>query len=302
MKKPYELSELKNCLGERVLTDVSMKQFTAFKSGGNADVVLFPQTIDELLFILKILKDVEIPYEIIGNGSNIIVTDGGIEGAVIILTQLKGITVKENTISALAGNLLSEVANAAMKNALTGMEFASGIPGSIGGAVYMNAGAYGGEIKDILKEVKFIDENNQLRTLTVDQLQMDYRTSIFSGNSHIIVSALFQLASSESNAIKEKMAQLNAQRRLKQPLNYPSAGSTFKRPEGYFAAKLIEDAGLKGFRIGGAMVSEKHAGFIINYENATSNDILSLIDEVQKKVYEQFSVTLIPEVRIIGKR
>lgn len=302
MKNQYDLSDFKNCLGERALSNVSMKQFTSFKTGGNADIALFPQTVEELIYILKTLKETKIPYEIIGNGSNIIVTDGGIEGAVIILTRLKKITVKENTISALTGNLLSEVANAAMKNALTGMEFASGIPGSVGGAVYMNAGAYGGEIKDILKEVQIIDENNQLSKLNIDQLQMGYRTSIFNGNGHIIVSALFQLTYGDQKSIKEKMAQFNAQRRLKQPLNYPSAGSTFKRPEGYFAAKLIEDAGLKGFRIGGAMVSEKHAGFIINYDNATSNDILSLIDAVQKKVYEKFSVTLIPEVKIIGKR
>lgn len=302
MENQFDVSALTKRLGDSVLLNASMKNYTTFKTGGNADILLIPKNADELLFILDHLKNNEIPYEMIGNGSNVIVTDRGVEGAVIVSSQMKDIAIHDNIISSMAGNLLSEVANAAMQNSLSGMEFASGIPGSVGGAVYMNAGAYGGEIKDILKEVKVINADLQTQTLTADMLQMGYRTSIFNTQHDIILSAQFELVCGEKESIKAQMNQLNSQRRLKQPLEYPSAGSTFKRPEGYFAAKLIEDAGLKGHRIGGAMVSEKHAGFIVNFDHATSGDVLSLIEHVQTHVYEQFAVMLIPEVKIIGRK
>lgn len=286
-----------------VIAGEQMCLHTSFKTGGPADVYVKADGIENIKYALNILKEENIPYFIIGNGSNILVSDRGIEGAVIEIGSLMNkITVYGRKIYAEAGALLSSVAAAAAENSLSGMEFASGIPGSIGGAVFMNAGAYDGEVKDIINYADVIDRyGNELR-LSRDELQLTYRHSSVQETGMIITGAEFELRQGEKSKIREKMSGFAVKRRDKQPLNFPSAGSTFKRPEGYFAGKLIEDAGLKGKKIGGAQVSEKHAGFIINTGEATSDDIISLIDCCIQTVYNKFNVKLVPEVRIIGRK
>ncbi len=286
-----------------VIAGEQMCLHTSFKTGGPADVYVKADGIENIKYALNILKEENIPYFIIGNGSNILVSDRGIEGAVIEIGSLMNkITVYGRKIYAEAGALLSSVAAAAAENSLSGMEFASGIPGSIGGAVFMNAGAYDGEVKDIINYADVIDRyGNELR-LSRDELQLTYRHSSVQETGMIITGAEFELRQGEKSKIREKMSDFAIKRRDKQPLNFPSAGSTFKRPEGYFAGKLIEDAGLKGKKIGGAQVSEKHAGFIINTGEATSDDIISLIDCCIQTVYNKFNVKLVPEVRIIGRK
>lgn len=286
-----------------VIAGEQMCLHTSFKTGGPADVYVKADGIENIKYALNILKEENIPYFIIGNGSNILVSDRGIEGAVIEIGSLMNkITVYGRKIYAEAGALLSSVAAAAAENSLSGMEFASGIPGSIGGAVFMNAGAYDGEVKDIINYADVIDRyGNELRLLR-DELQLTYRHSSVQETGMIITGAEFELRQGEKSKIREKMSDFAIKRRDKQPLNFPSAGSTFKRPEGYFAGKLIEDAGLKGKKIGGAQVSEKHAGFIINIGEATSDDIISLIDCCIQTVYNKFNVKLVPEVRIIGRK
>lgn len=286
-----------------VIAGEQMCLHTSFKTGGPADVYVKADGIENIKYALNILKEENIPYFIIGNGSNILVSDRGIEGAVIEIGSLMNkITVYGRKIYAEAGALLSSVAAAAAENSLSGMEFASGIPGSIGGAVFMNAGAYDGEVKDIINYADVIDRyGNELR-LSRDELQLTYRHSSVQETGMIITGAEFELRQGEKSKIREKMSDFAIKRRDKQPLNFPSAGSTFKRPEGYFAGKLIEDAGLKGKKIGGAQVSEKHAGFIINTGEATSDDIISLIDCCIQTVYNKFNVKLMPEVRIIGRK
>lgn len=286
-----------------VIAGEQMCLHTSFKTGGPADVYVKADGIENIKYALNILKEENIPYFIIGNGSNILVSDRGIEGAVIEIGSLMNkITVYGRKIYAEAGALLSSVAAAAAENSLSGMEFASGIPGSIGGAVFMNAGAYDGEVKDIINYADVIDRyGNELR-LSRDELQLTYRHSSVQETGMIITGAEFELRQGEKSKIREKMSDFAIKRRDKQPLNFPSAGSTFKRPEGYFAGKLIEDAGLKGKKIGGAQVSEKHAGFIINIGEATSDDIISLIDCCIQTVYNKFNVKLVPEVRIIGRK
>ncbi len=291
-------SENKICLEQ----NVPMCEHTSFKIGGNPDLFVTPQSIEELAIVLDFLKTENIEYFILGKGSNLLVSDKGIAGAVISTQRLDKITVEGDTVTAGAGASLAAVCVAAMKNGLTGLEFAYGIPGSVGGAVYMNAGAYGGEMSQVVLSAKGIDLNGKLVDIALDGMQLGYRTSIFKKNGTVVTEITFKLTYGNSDEIQSKMEDFMGRRRDKQPLQYPSAGSTFKRPEGYFAGALIEKNGLKGARVGGAMVSEKHAGFVINYDNATAKDVLTLMEEVQKKVLEADGVTLEPEIIYVGRK
>lgn len=290
-------------LGAGVEYNASMCKYTSFKAGGNASLLITPNSIPSLREIIVACKEHEIEYFILGNGSNVLVRDGGIDGAVIRLgSDLAKITLlDETTIFAEAGASLKSICMFALEHSLTGLEFAYGIPGTLGGAVYMNAGAYGGEMKDVLYSVSHIDTNGEFGELSKENLNLSYRHSAYAENGFVITSAVIKLQKGNSDDIKAKMNELLSKRKEKQPIEYPSAGSTFKRPEGYFAGALIEDCNLKGKEIGGAQVSEKHAGFIINKNKATASDILNLIKFVQDAVYKKHGVHLETEVKIIGK-
>ena len=296
------LEKLKEIFKE-VYINEPMKNHTSFRTGGPADVYVKADRAENIIKAIEMLKKENVEYTIIGNGSNLLVSDRGICGAVIeIGSMMNNISVEGEKIYAEAGALLSSLAAAAAENCLTGLEFASGIPGSVGGAVVMNAGAYDGEIKDAIDYADVIDNESNILRLTKDELGLSYRHSVIDEKKMIVIGAGFRLKEGDGRAIKEKMADFAARRREKQPLNYPSAGSTFKRPEGHFAGKLIEDAGLKGKTIGGAQVSQKHAGFIINTGDATTEDILELMDCCVETVYNKFGVRLEPEVRFIGRK
>ena len=286
---------------ERVFTGEAMSRHTTFKIGGPADYFLMPDKDTDVGRIVKICKESAIPYFILGNGSNLLVGDGGYRGAVIqIYKNMSAVTVEGTEITVQAGALLSSVAAAAKNAALTGFEFAGGIPGTMGGAVVMNAGAYGGEMKDVLKEVTVMDEEGEIVTLPADKLELGYRTSIIKTAGYIVLEAKLQLKEGNPEVIRETMKDLTIRRTTKQPLEYPSAGSTFKRPEGYFAGKLIMDSGLAGYQVGGAQVSEKHCGFVINAGGATARDVRTLMDNVRDIVYKKYGVTLEPEVKFLG--
>lgn len=278
-----------------------MHKHTSFKTGGNASFFVTPSNKNELVRLVSALNENGCKYQIIGNGSNLLVSDKGYDGVVVCIgKKYSDVTVNENTICACAGALLSKIASVALKNSLEGFEFASGIPGSIGGAVMMNAGAYGGEMKDVVVKTEYADKNGTVKTVVGSEHNFAYRTSRFN-DGEVILSSCIELKCGNYDEIKQRMSELNSKRREKQPLEYPSAGSTFKRPEGYFAAKLIDDANLRGYQIGGAMVSKKHCGFIINYDNATSSDIYNLMNYVKNTVYDKFAVRLENEVRLIGE-
>lgn len=285
---------------EYVKTEEPMAKHCTFRCGGNAEVYVTPGNIDELVHIVSMCREENIPFMVIGNGSNLLVKDEGYQGVIIELgSRISKINVIGEDIEVEAGAKLSAIAMVAMENDLAGFEFAHGIPGNLGGAVVMNAGAYGGEMKDVLKWVKVLDKDGNIRTLDASELELGYRTSIIQKEDMIVLQARIGLAIGDCGDIGYIMQMFMQRRRAKQPLEYPSAGSTFKRPEGYFAGKLVEDAGLKGYRVGGAMVSEKHCGFVINYDNATATDIINLMKDVQAKVKEQFGVELEPEVKIV---
>ena len=292
-----------NLLGnDRVLVDEPMKRHTTFRIGGPADFFLLPSTVDEVRGILEICREEELPYFILGNGSNLLVSDKGYRGVIIHLYRnFSNISVEGNEICASSGALLSQIAAAARNASLTGFEFAGGIPGTLGGAVFMNAGAYGGELKDVLKEAVVMTEQGEILTLPVEKLDMGYRTSRIKKAGYLVLEARLVLEQGDMDKIRDITKDLTEKRVSKQPLEYPSAGSTFKRPEGYFAGKLIMDAGLRGYQVGDAQVSEKHCGFVINKGNATAADVLTLIDNVREKVQEQFGVTLEPEVKFLGE-
>ncbi|MBS5925994.1 MAG: UDP-N-acetylmuramate dehydrogenase [Clostridium sp.] len=292
-KKIYNDSEIK--------IDENMSNHIHFKVGGPVDILLIPSKVNQVVETLKICKNENIPYFIIGNGSNLLVKDGGIRGVVIKLSNLLFIEVKDNTIKASSGTLLEDVSKKAVENSLTGFEFACGIPGSVGGAVFMNAGAYDGEIKNVIKEAEVLDRDGNIMVLSKEELELGYRTSKVMKDNLLVLSATFELTKGDKEKIQERVDELTEKRESKQPLEYPSAGSTFKRPEGYFAGKLIQDAGLKGASVGGAAVSEKHSGFVINKDGATAEDVLNLIAHVQNEVKKQFGVELHTEVRIIGE-
>lgn len=285
---------------EKILKDEPMSEHTSFRTGGTARFFAMPSTEEEIVLLVDVLRKNKKPYTVIGNGSNLLVSDLGFDGTVIALgKQFSQIKAEGDKIYAMAGALLSRIAAEAQRKSLTGFEFASGIPGSLGGAVMMNAGAYGGEMKDVVTKTRYISADGTIKEAKGSEHGFGYRKSVFT-KEDIILGSEINLKKGNIDEIKALTAELNAKRREKQPLEYPSAGSTFKRPEGYFAAKLIDDAGLRGFSVGGAMVSEKHCGFVINYDNATSNDIYTLMKEIKKIVFDKFGVILEPEVRLVG--
>jgi UDP-N-acetylmuramate dehydrogenase len=296
------LALLKESLPElNILQNEPMSEHTSFRLGGVARYFVMPKNADEVVACLKILSQNGKKFVVIGNGSNLLVSDKGFDGVVICIGRsMSDIRVCKDTIFVEAGALLSRIASVAQKNALSGFEFASGIPGTLGGAVVMNAGAYGGEMKDVVQKTVYLSKDGTIKTLEGEMHGFGYRKSVF-GEGDIVLSSEIKLKPGKAEDIKNYTRELNARRKEKQPLEYPSAGSTFKRPEGYFAAKLIEDAGLKGFSIGGAKVSEKHAGFVINYDNAKSSDVYELIREIQRIVWDKFKVALETEVRFIGE-
>lgn len=295
------IEELKNICGT-VLLNEPMSLHTSFRTGGPAEVFIKAESTENIISAIDIAKKYNKQYIITGNGSNILVKDGGIDGIVInIGNEMSKIKCDGTKIYAQAGAMLSALATAAADEELTGLEFASGIPGTVGGAVFMNAGAYDGEIKDVIEYADVIDSAGNTHRLIKDELELSYRHSVIAEKNMIVVGAMFNLNKGIKKNITDKMADFAKRRRDKQPLNYPSAGSTFKRPEGYFAGKLIEDSGLKGKTVGGAQVSEKHAGFVVNIGNATSSDIIALMDGCIETVYNKFGVKLEPEVRILGK-
>ncbi len=294
---------LKDIIDENsIFIDESMKKHISFKVGGPADVLVRPKTEDEIKDIFSFLNDNNIPFLVKGNGSNILIKDGGFRGVVIeIADNFSSFEIVGDDMIIQTGALLSSIGRAAMENNLTGFEFASGIPGTLGGALAMNAGAYGGEMKNIVKSVRLMDEKGKIVEFTNEEMEFGYRHSILSDRKMIAISAVVSLKNGKFDEIKEKMEDLAYQRRTKQPLEYPSAGSTFKRPDGYFAGKLIQDSNLKGASVGGAMVSEKHSGFVINYNNATATDIINLIEHIKSTVYDQQGVRLEEEVKILGE-
>lgn len=290
-------------LAKNIYFDELMKNHTTFKIGGSADVFVDAESAEEISDIIKYCKNNGIPYMVIGNGSNMLVSDKGIRGVVIkVGAKMNGISVDGETVTAGAGARLSAVANEALKAGLSGFETLSGIPGMLGGAIYMNAGAYGGDMKDVLESVTYIDAEGEMKTAEKDKLDLSYRHSMFEDSGFVIVSAVMRLKKGNYEDIKASMLDYNKRRADKQPLSMPSAGSTFKRPEGHFAGKLIQDSGLMGYTIGGAQVSDVHAGFLVNKGGATAEDVMRLIEYVQKTVTEKFGVQLEPEVRLIGER
>lgn len=284
-----------------VIADTEMKNYVHFRVGGAADILLIPETKEQVINSIEICRSNNVPFYVVGNGSNILVRDGGIRGVVIKLGEVKNISVDGDKVNAECGALLKDVSSAGISNSLTGFEFACGIPGTVGGAVFMNAGAYHGEISDVIESADVIDNEGNVITLNKEELELGYRSSAVMKKGYVVLSAIFKLQSGEEEKIKERVDDLTFMREAKQPLEYPSAGSTFKRPEGYFAGKLIQDAGLKGFTLGGAAVSEKHSGFVINKSGATAKDIIDLIHHIQDEVKKQSGVDLHPEVRIIGE-
>ena len=286
---------------DNVRINEPMKNHTTFKIGGPAQYYVTPESVTQIQEVVSLCKDKNIPLHVIGNGSNILVGDDGVDGVVLALfNTFSDYEIKDNVITAQAGMSLIKLAVIALREGLTGLEFASGIPGSVGGAVYMNAGAYDGQMKDVVTSVTVLDEAGNIRILGRDELDMGYRTSAVAKHNMIVLQVIIELKAGDKEQIKDRMNQLSELRKQKQPLEYPSAGSTFKRPEGYFAGKLIADAGLKGYSIGGAAVSEKHAGFVVNMGGATAKDVVELTDYIKKRIIEQFGVTLELEIKKVG--
>ena len=301
MQNIYEL--LCGCAGgENVRRQEPMSLHTTFRIGGPADLFVTPGSIQAVADSIRICKETQTPYAVIGNGSNLLVSDTGYRGVIIqIGRNLNQVSVNGEELRAQAGAMLSVIAKTALSESLTGFEFASGIPGTLGGAAVMNAGAYGGEMKDVLTEVTVLTREGEIRTVPAEKLEMGYRTSLAAKNGWIILEAVLKFQKGDAEAIRGRMEELKMQRVTKQPLDLPSAGSTFKRPEGYFAGKLIMDAGLRGFTVGGAQISEKHCGFVVNKGGATAEDVRNLICAVQKKVQEDAGVKLEPEVKFLGE-
>ena len=294
--------KLKRIEPEKIFKDYPMAPLTTFRIGGPADVFIEPKDASALSEIIKVCKKENIPFMLIGAGSNLLVSDKGIEGVVCRLGEgFDYVEVEGTKICAGASVSLAKLAKSAQRASLSGLEFASGIPGNLGGAIFMNAGAYGGEMKDVVIKTQYLDENGEFCEITGDAHDFSYRHSFFSSGDKYIISAEMELFPKNPDEILETMKDLNARRKEKQPLEKPSAGSAFKRPEGYFAAKLIEDSGLKGVSVGGAQVSEKHAGFIVSNGNATAKDVCDLIKLVQKTVFEKFGVSIEPEIKITGR-
>ena len=287
---------------EQILTNEPMSRHTTFRIGGPADYFIMPGTAEELAQVIRLCREADMPFYIMGNGSNLLVGDKGYRGAVIqIFKRMNEVRVQDDCIYAQAGALLSKIAAEALKAGRGGFEFASGIPGTLGGALMMNAGAYGGEMKQVLKSAEVLDMEGNVFSLPVEEMELGYRTSIFSKRGYIVLGAEIVLQPGNPQEIRDKMEDLKERRVTKQPLEYGSAGSTFKRPEGYFAGKLIQEAGLRGFRVGDAQVSEKHCGFVINRGNATAAEVVRLMNEVTDRVEKNSGVRLEPEVKRIGE-
>ena len=290
-------------LGEQVeiLVAEPMKNHTTFRIGGPADALALPKTPEEVAEVVRFCHEHAQPYYVLGNGSNLLVSDEGYRGIVLQLYRnFNDIQVNGEMITVQSGAMLAAVARTAYQNGLTGLEFASGIPGTIGGAVVMNAGAYGGEMKHVLREVTVLTKEGEVLAIPAKALELGYRTSVIPKNGWIVLGAVLQLKKGDPEQILARMEELKEQRITKQPLDLPSAGSTFKRPDGYFAGKLIMDAGLRGFTVGGAQVSEKHCGFVVNRGDATAADVWELICEVKRRVKEMTGVELEPEVKLLG--
>lgn len=287
---------------DHVCVDEPMKNHTTFRIGGNADYFVSPHSAREIREVIGVCKNTQTPWYVIGNGSNLLVSDKGFRGVIIrLFKNFAMLTVEGEEICVQAGALLSRTAKKALEHGLTGFEFAAGIPGTIGGALVMNAGAYGGEMKDVTERVTVLTPDGSILTLEKEELEMGYRTSVIAKKGYLVLEAVLRLEEGHRKAIAARMEELKEKRVSRQPLEYPSAGSTFKRPEGYFAGKLIMDAGLRGFAVGGAQVSEKHCGFVINSCDASAKDVIELMKEVTRRVKEQTGVTLEPEVKLLGE-
>ncbi len=297
------LEKLQKLLGEeKVLVNEPMASHTTFRIGGPADYFVIPENGEEVAGIIKICKEKNTPYFILGNGSNLLIGDKGFRGVVIQLYKnFDGLEIQGTKVTAKAGAMLIRVAKEAGKAGLTGLEFASGIPGTIGGAMVMNAGAYGGEMKDVVTSVTVLTKDGEVKKLSGEEMNFRYRGSVVEDEGHIVLEAEMELQEGNLEEIQARIEELSVQRRTKQPIEYPSAGSTFKRPEGYFAGKLIMDSGLRGYKVGDAQVSEKHCGFVINAGKATAADVMQLMKDVSDQVQAQFGVALEPEVKRIGE-
>lgn len=285
----------------QIQLDAKMSENIYFKVGGPVDILLIPNNVNQIKDTITICKENKIPFYVIGNGSNLLVKDGGIRGVVIKLCELNKIERIDNKITAECGALLKDVSTEAINGSLSGFQFACGIPGSVGGAVFMNAGAYDGEISFVIESAEVLDDNQEIKVLSKEELNLGYRQSLVMQKGYIVLSATFALNHGDLEKIQARVNELTMRREASQPLEYPSAGSTFKRPEGHFTGKLIQEAGLKGFTIGGASVSEKHAGFVVNDGSGTAKDVLQVIQHVQEEIKKQFGVDLYPEVRILGE-
>lgn len=286
---------------EQILVNEPMSKHTTFRIGGDADIHVSP-SVDELPKVVSLCNELNVPYYVVGNGSNLLVSDNGVRGVVISIRRpAEYIKIEGNTIVAGAGTSLAKVSNQAAKEGLGDLSFAAGIPGTIGGAVVMNAGAYGGEIKDTLKSVKVCTKDGNVLEIEAKDLDLSYRHSCIPEKGYIVLEATFEMQPMEEEELRAKMTEYRNSRVAKQPLNFPSAGSTFKRPKDNFAGKLIEDAGLKGYQVGGAQVSEKHCGFVVNANGATAKDVYTLIQDVIKDVENKYDVTLEPEVKMMGE-
>nr|WP_179299892.1 UDP-N-acetylmuramate dehydrogenase [Enterococcus gallinarum] len=284
-----------------LLKDEALLNYTYTKTGGPADILAFPKSAKEVEQIVAYCRETDTPWLVLGNASNLIVRDGGIRGVVIMLSEMNQITVEDTTLIVEAGAKLNDTTYVALHESLTGFEFACGIPGSVGGAVFMNAGAYDGEIQDIFASCDVLLADGRVVTMMKEEMAFSYRHSTLQDQHAIILSARFDLAQGDQDQIKKRMDELTELRQLKQPLEYPSCGSVFKRPVGHFTGKLIQDAGLQGLKWGGAQISEKHAGFIVNVDHATATDYVELIAHIQQVIKERFDVQLETEVRIIGE-
>ncbi|RLK63890.1 UDP-N-acetylmuramate dehydrogenase [Atopobacter sp. AH10] len=285
----------------RVLTHESLASYTYTETGGPADVLIFPKTVEDLAVVVKKCREDAIPLTVLGNASNVIIRDGGIRGVVIMLNEMEAIRKEGSLVMAQAGAKLVDVSRYAADLSLTGLEFACGIPGSVGGAAFMNAGAYGGEMKDVVQSVTVMDKTGEVKVLTSKELDFSYRHSSLQESRDLVLEVVFNLRVGEAGAIEAKMQELTHLRESKQPLEYPSCGSVFKRPEGHYTGQLIQEAGLQGYRIGGVEVSKKHAGFMVNVDHGTASDYMRLIRHVQEVIKERFNVSLETEVRIIGE-
>ncbi|MDO5154644.1 MAG: UDP-N-acetylmuramate dehydrogenase [Eubacteriales bacterium] len=298
------IDEMTRIVGkENIRCEEPMAKHTTFQIGGPAQLMVLPSTVEEIQRVFCLCKEQNVPFFVMGNGSNLLVSDQGMDGVVMVLARnFSAYEIQGTKVTAQAGAMLATIGNAVCERELTGFEFAAGIPGTIGGAVMMNAGAYGGEMKDIIQSVQVLDGAGNILELSCNEMDFGYRHSVVEENGYLVLGATMCLQDGEKSAIRAKMKELSEARRSKQPLEYPSAGSTFKRPEGYFAGKLIMDAGLRGYQVGGAQVSEKHCGFVINRGGATAQDVMQLILDVQDKVYDAYQVTLEPEVKLVGRQ